>query len=1267
MAGCNPIKSSSPTSQDLKTSDVSIYDGIVLSCIDGITTETSSLNDVIAAADAAICDLSKPPSSEITYDGSLSLASCSIAITPVFNTTVNDAFTSVGDYICNLETALNNRIDNLSTDNITLSGTLVGTDCLGTFTGSDSLEAYLTAMATKVCSIPDPTTAEEVNLYDYESISRGERTWVGVGGDSTHNSGSLLVNFDEARYYINGVKYEVANSGITLDSTSDNYVDYDTRGSEYLSSSVAIGSSEPPTASDSIRVAKYETDGTGVVSYTDLREYQYQDGERWFDASVLTRHIADLNVTGAKLEDFGTAGTNDWSLASFTVDDKGRVQSWTNNTLMTSLSDKDILQYNAGTGNWVNVNLNAAAITAGTIQGETLYWDTTAQEYLPNIYLRNMPNALGIGLTTVPQLGIDVGSGTVQGFALPTPSLTGISPLPIGSLGAGTYYYVVTAIDADGGETLASGELDATVDGVTTTGIQVLWGEVPNTKEYRLYKGTATGVYTEYITTTTIDYVDIGTAGTAGSPPSTNPNAYGTLLGHGGIAIGYGLDSTRALGIKNTGSALIYGIDLDISGQKGSADTYGIKSLVSATTVGTNVAGWFSVSGAISNNYVLRLEDGVDNTGKFLKVLDADGNVGFEESAGVVQYLDDLLDVSAVPAATNDWDTLRYDLPTLKWVTSGSLSNDGDNVAIGDKPGSIDARLHINSSNSGQILKIEDSVVGEIATINASGVLEYKEQFKYTFTNGGSAPFLEGKFLKNTDNFGNAEWHYITEDDITDLGDYWEKQSGTFRKVARWTPDGVTLGDSQIEDWGEGSGRGIGLGDFALTNIAINVVSNTWDNGINCRITESSENYGYGAWFGMSSPTGFRSYGVRGQGNTAVGGVDNIGIGVYGHGEGSSTFIPSGFTAIGVNGQAGENLYNAGDSAGLVGYAWVSHDNDNYGIVAISENGHATGTSYIGIFDDSRTTGADKFLRSIDADGRAEWTTIPAYGVTFNGLTDYVTRWTPDGNSLGTGMIRDNGSTVGINVAPAAASMLFIESELDATVTIDNTKAGASNARAMNVATYGASDINYGIVSNATLAVNSNVGGVFSTVFPAASPTTGIDYGVIADSKSTARTNIGTWSRGSGANSGINIGLHAEAVSGSTNYALQLEDGTQGVGLFLKCITSDGHANWGSLAMADLTDRYERDHATTTAALYFPSTEYTIFADTSSNAVTVSLPAAASNDKRVFVIKKTDAANKVVVDGSGSETIDGALTYEMFGIYDWVKVQSNGTNWFIIA
>lgn len=79
------------------------------------------------------------------------------------------------------------------------------------------------------------------------------------------------------------------------------------------------------------------------------------------------------------------------------------------------------------------------------------------------------------------------------------------------------------------------------------------------------------------------------------------------------------------------------------------------------------------------------------------------------------------------------------------------------------------------------------------------------------------------------------------------------------------------------------------------------------------------------------------------------------------------------------------------------------------------------------------------------------------------------------------------------------------------------------------------------------------------------------------------------------------------------------------------------------------------------------SGDYLILADSTSGAITVSLPTAAIVAGRIFVIKRINAgANNVVIDPAASETIDGALTYTLSAQWNSVTIISNGTSWFII-
>jgi hypothetical protein len=78
-------------------------------------------------------------------------------------------------------------------------------------------------------------------------------------------------------------------------------------------------------------------------------------------------------------------------------------------------------------------------------------------------------------------------------------------------------------------------------------------------------------------------------------------------------------------------------------------------------------------------------------------------------------------------------------------------------------------------------------------------------------------------------------------------------------------------------------------------------------------------------------------------------------------------------------------------------------------------------------------------------------------------------------------------------------------------------------------------------------------------------------------------------------------------------------------------------------------------------------TDYTISCNSTGGTFTVTLPAAATNSGKVFYIRKTDAsANRVILDGNASETIDGALTYNITVQNETITVQSDGTNWLMI-
>ncbi|MFN2611440.1 MAG: hypothetical protein ABR507_11310 [Actinomycetota bacterium] len=92
-------------------------------------------------------------------------------------------------------------------------------------------------------------------------------------------------------------------------------------------------------------------------------------------------------------------------------------------------------------------------------------------------------------------------------------------PNAVGTLTAGTYYYVVTAITGEG-QTLPSAEVHTTLG--NNGAVKLSWGEVTNAVSYRVWRGTGAGAQTGYLTSVLPNVFDDGiVALTAGTLPTT--------------------------------------------------------------------------------------------------------------------------------------------------------------------------------------------------------------------------------------------------------------------------------------------------------------------------------------------------------------------------------------------------------------------------------------------------------------------------------------------------------------------------------------------------------------------------------------------------------------------------------------------------------------------------------------------------------------------------------------------------------------------------
>lgn len=80
------------------------------------------------------------------------------------------------------------------------------------------------------------------------------------------------------------------------------------------------------------------------------------------------------------------------------------------------------------------------------------------------------------------------------------------------------------------------------------------------------------------------------------------------------------------------------------------------------------------------------------------------------------------------------------------------------------------------------------------------------------------------------------------------------------------------------------------------------------------------------------------------------------------------------------------------------------------------------------------------------------------------------------------------------------------------------------------------------------------------------------------------------------------------------------------------------------------------------------TSDQVILVTTGSSDRTMTLPTAASMNKKELTFKKVDSGTgDVILDGNGSETIDGNLTLTISGQYTYLTFICDGTKWHVIG
>ena len=237
-------------------------------------------------------------------------------------------------------------------------------------------------------------------------------------------------------------------------------------------------------------------------------------------------------------------------------------------------------------------------------------------------------------------------------------------------------------------------------------------------------------------------------------------------------------------------------------------------------------------------------------------------------------------------------------------------------------------------------------------------------------------------------------------------------------------------------------------------------------------------------------------------------------------------------------------------------------------------------------------------------------TTLSGYGITDavdgSGTTDYVPKWS-DSNTLTDSSIRETGGKVGVNVAPDSAIRLKIEET-----------SSAVSLRSENTWSSATSDTTTGSFQNDAVNSGNN------------------NYGVNTLVTGSAVANIGVQGRATGSGTSNSIGGDFSAEGTTANkYAVRLADGTQAVGKVLKCVDTDGKANWGYITPTVQT-------VTSSATVTPTSTNDLVTITAQASALTLANPSGTFVEGQSLMIR--------IKDNGTARTITFGADYRAIGI-----------------
>ena len=299
------------------------------------------------------------------------------------------------------------------------------------------------------------------------------------------------------------------------------------------------------------------------------------------------------------------------------------------------------------------------------------------------------------------------------------------------------------------------------------------------------------------------------------------------------------------------------------------------------------------------------------------------------------------------------------------------------------------------------------------------------------------------------------------------------------------------------------------------------------------------------------------------------------------------------------------------------------------------------------------TGAADGYVLTSDASGVGTWQLAPG-GMSGSGTINYIAKFTGS-NSLGDSLICEYSGNIGIGTT-CPSGKLEVVGDIIVSGTVDGVDIDVAIANLI------ASDILLQANIDAEEAARIAADNTLQINIDNLAAIDALDYDSLADLENAVANgfNIATLS------GNVGIGIASPTQKLDVNGGLRIRDLSQDDNLDEIVVADED----GVLHVRDANTIGFETNIITVDNDYTPvDSDFTILVDASSNNVKIKLPSAEEVPGLILNIKRIDdqKKNNVVIDPHGSERIDGDLTIRLNVKYMSYTIQSDGSDWYIIA